>query len=120
MVLDSASLLIFLRGEHGADRIAQALEQPCCISTVSFVALLVALAATPPRTVAEDLARLKLEIAPIDAGCAVDAARLVQSGVKLEAAFAVALARARGLEVTLGERGVIVPPEWNIAPLYLR
>ena len=119
MVLDSAALLIFLRGEQGADRVARALEQPGCISAVSFSTLLVALAGTPPRNVAEDLARLNLEIAPIDSGCAVDAARLVQSGVKLEAAFTVALARARGLEVMLGERGVTVPPEWKITPAFL-
>ena len=120
VVFDGAALLIFLRGEQGADRVAQALEQPGCISAVSFGALLVALVGTPPRTIAEDLARLNLEIAPIDSGCAVDAARLVQSSVKLEAAFTVALARARGLEVMLGERGVTVPPEWKIAPMYLR
>ncbi len=119
-MFDSAALLIFLRGEHGADRVARALELPGCISAVSFTALLVALIGPSPRTVAEDLARLNLEIAPIDSGCAVDAARLVQSSVKLEVAFTVALARARGLEVMLGERGVTVPPEWKITPVLLR
>jgi PIN domain nuclease of toxin-antitoxin system len=120
VVFDSATLLIFLRGEQGADRVARALEQPGCISAVSFTTLLVVLAGTPPRIVAEDIARLNLEIALVDSGCAVDAARLIHSGVKLEIAFTVALSRARGLEVMLGERGVTVPPEWKITPMFLR
>ena len=119
-MFDAAALLIFLRGEQGADRVARALEQPGCVSAVSFAALIVALAGTPLRTIAEDLARLNLESALVDSGCAVDAARLVQSGVKLEAAFTVSLARARGLEVMLGERGVTLPPEWKITPVSLR
>jgi ribonuclease VapC len=120
VVLDSITLLIFLRGEPGADRVARVLEQPCCTTPISLAAVLVALAGMPLRGIVEDLARLNLEIAPIDSSCAVDVARLMQSVANLETAFAVALARQRGLEVMLSERGVAVPSDWKTGLVFVR
>lgn len=114
MVLDSRALLALLRGEPGHERVARALEEPCCVSAVSLAALLAELTGVSARAVTDDLERISVEVVPLDSSLAVDAARALASGAKLESAFALALARQRGLEALLGERGTAIPAGWRL------
>lgn len=114
MVLDSGALLILLRGEPGHERVTRTLEEPCCITAVSLAALLTALSGVSPRAVLDDLERINLKVVAVDASLAVDAAKALSSGAKLEPALALALARQRGLEVLLGERGIGIPSDWKL------
>ena len=120
MVLDSRSLLILLRGEPGHERVAWALEEPCCITAVSLAALLAELPGILSRVVLDDLARLSVEVVAVDSSLAVDAAKVLSSGAKLEPALTLALARQRGLEVLVGERGISVPPDWSVKVTVVR
>ena len=99
VVLDSGALLVFLRGEPDADRVAQALEQPTCITTVSLVTLLVAFSGTSNRMVMDDLERLSVEIVAFDEILVLETAKLQTRQDELEAASAIALAKMRGLEL---------------------
>jgi PIN domain nuclease of toxin-antitoxin system len=104
MVLDSKALLILFRGEPNHERVAQALEQPCCITTVSLAVLMVALSGVSTRALIDDLERLGVNIIPIDSSLALASVNVLTSGLKTEPAFALALAHLSGLEVLLGER----------------
>ena len=114
MVLDSKALLILLRGEPGVDRVARALEEPCCITAVSLAALLAELPGILPRALLDDLERISVEVVAVDSSLSVDATKVLSSGAKLEPALTLTLARQRGLEVLVGERGVIGPSDWKV------
>jgi PIN domain nuclease of toxin-antitoxin system len=108
MVLDSEALLILFRGELNLERVAQALEQPCYITTISLGALLAVLSGVSTRALMDDLERLGVNIIPVDSTLALAAVNVLASGLKPEPAFALALAHQSGLEVLLGER-IAVP-----------
>ena len=114
MVLDSKALLILLRGEPNHERVARVLEQPCCITTISLAVLFAELSGVSPRALTDDLTRLGVEVVAVDSSLTVDAAKLIAAGIPLEATFAFSLARQRGLEVLLTERGIGIPPDWKI------
>jgi PIN domain nuclease of toxin-antitoxin system len=114
MVLDSKTLLVLFRAEANHERVVQALEETCCITAVSYAALLAELPGIAPRSVAEDLARLGVEIVAADSDLALDAAKLFKSSKHVEVSFAIALARQRGLEVLFTEHEIGVPPEWKV------
>lgn len=113
MVLDSKALLILLRGESNHERVARALEQPCCITTISLAVLLAELSGVLPRALTDDLTRLGVEVVALDSSLTADAAKLIAAGIPLEATFTLSLAHQRGLEILLGERVINIPSAWK-------
>jgi PIN domain nuclease of toxin-antitoxin system len=100
MVLDAKTLLVFLRGEAGQDRVIRALvEGEVCISTVTLIGVLSELRRVAPRAVLDDLHRIGLEIVPVDVNLAMEVAKLGAPHLPSDAVFALALAKSRGLEV---------------------
>ena len=119
MVLDSKALSILLHGEPNHERVAQALEQPCSITTISFACLLAELSSVSPRALMADLERLGVNIVSVDSTLALETVRVLASGLKPEPAFALALAHQDGLEVLLGER-IAIPPSLKIKVVFIQ
>ena len=113
MVLDSKALLILFRGEPNHERVARALEKPCCITTISLAVLLAELPGVSPRALTDDLTRLGVEVVAVDSSLTVDAAKLIAAGIPLEATFTLSLAHQRGSEALLGGRVGNTPSDWK-------
>jgi PIN domain nuclease of toxin-antitoxin system len=113
MVLDSKALLILLRGEPNHERVARALDQPCCITTISLAVLIAELSGVSPRALTDDLTRLGVEVVAVDSSLTTDAAKLIAASIPLEATFTLSLALQRGSEALLGERVENMPSDWK-------
>jgi ribonuclease VapC len=110
VVLDASALLALFNDEPGAERVMQALEQPCLLSAANHTEVLTKLLdkGLSPQDAATVMASVELRIVAFDAAQSADAAWLRPAtravGLSLGDRACLALARAEGAAVLTADK----------------
>lgn len=110
LVLDASALLALFNDEPGADKVMQALEQPCLLSAANHTEVLTKLLdkGLSPADAATVMTSVELRIVAFDAAQSADAAWLRtatrKAGLSLGDRACLALARAEGAAVLTADK----------------
>jgi ribonuclease VapC len=110
LVLDASVLLALFNDEPGAERVMQALEQPCLLSAANHTEVLTKLLdkGLSPEDAATVMTSVELRIVAFDAAQSADAAWLRPAtrkvGLSLGDRACLALARAEGAAVLTADK----------------
>jgi ribonuclease VapC len=110
VVLDASALLALFNDEPGAERVMQALEQPCLLSAANHTEVLTKLLdkGLSPEDAATVMTSVELRIVAFDAAQSADAAWLRTAtrkvGLSLGDRACLALARAEGAAVLTADK----------------
>lgn len=110
LVLDASALLALFNDEPGAERVMQALEQPCLLSAANHTEVLTKLLdkGLSPEDAATVMTSVELRIVAFDAAQSADAAWLRTAtrkvGLSLGDRACLALARADGAAVLTADK----------------